>query len=265
MVKVYKYKKYFFADLSKTKERRRFIKDDFYWNRLASPRIYKKLLIAEGNIFDKEIECKRGDFFILMKRIDDKATLANLLQENRLSKNKIRKIVDDLLNVLQLLTKEKMLTFEHLAELNYQQFWQENAIDSLDSWLNMVEKYIPKKKAKRIISILKKASKQENYFINYDKNLLTVVVDSNSNNILWLNGKPGFIDVMPPKESWRIADEIATIVRVAVDVDVIGRSNGGKIVYDAYQNYRNIPSGNVLLIYEIWAGVIQWAYQHLLG
>lgn len=265
VVKVYKHGKYFFANLDDLEPRRKFFQDDFFWNHTSSPEIYKELSGVRNGTFEKVSVSEGDDFIILMNKIDGSATFTKLLAENKLSLEDTRQMSIELIELLRVLTDKKLKDFRHLTGMGWRQLWKEDTTDSLRPWLDMVNEHIPKAEAGRVMNTLEDASVKEKYFTNYDENLFAVVIDNNCDNLLFLDGKPSFIDIMPPKEGWRIADEFSTVVRTAVDAYVIGGSKHGNAVYETYRKYRADAPENVKLIYEVRAALIQWPYRHMLG
>lgn len=265
VVKVYKHGKYFFANLEDLAPRRKFFQDDFSWNHTSSPEIYKELGAMRNDTFEKVDVSKGDDFFILMRKIDSSATFTRLLEENTLTPEDTKRMSIELIELLRVLTDKKLKDFRHLTKMGWRQLWKEDTTDSLRPWLDMANDHIPKQEAERIMDILEDASEKEKYFTHYDGNLFAVVIDNNCDNLLFLDGKPSFIDIMPPKEGWRVADEFSTVIRTAVDAYVIGGPEHGKMVYDTYRQYREEPPENVTLIYEVRAALIQWPYRHILG
>lgn len=265
VVKVYKHGKYFFANLEDLEPRRKFLQDDFFWNHAAAPEIYKELNGVRKGTFEK-VDVSRGDdFYILMNKIDGSATLTNLLGENKLLIEDTKRATVKLIKLLRLLTSKKIHDFKHLTDMGWLKLWQKETVDSCRSWLEMAGEYIPHAENKRIMDIFENASNRENYFTRHDLSCFTIVADNNCDNFVFLNGQPSFLDIMPPKDGWRIADEYAVVARTAVDAHVLGGSEHGQAVYDVYRNYRADAPESVKLLYEIRAALIQWPYRHISG
>lgn len=265
VVKVYKHGKYFFANLEDLEPRRKFLQDDFFWNHAAAPEIYKELNGVRKGTFEKVDVSQGDDFYILMNKIDGSATLTKLLGENKLSIEDTKRATVKLIELLRLLTSKKINDFKHLTDTGWRELWQKETIDSCRSWLEMASEYILKSEIQRIIAVFEAASNREKYFTHYDPNRFAIVADNNCDNFIFLNGQPSFLDIMPPKEGWRIADEYAVVARTAVDAHVLGGSEHGQAVYSVYRNYRADAPESVKLLYEIRAALIQWPYRHISG
>lgn len=91
-----------------------------------------------------------------------------------------------------------------------------------------------------------------------------MAIDANCDNILILTNKIGFLDILPPKENWRVADKFFTICRVTTDVAALLGREKANIMYEAYKNFAGLPSENVKIIYEIRSALIQAAYRYAL-
>lgn len=265
VVKVYKHEDFFFANLEEVKTRRKFYEDDFFWNHTASPNIYLELKGVRADSLSDARIADGHDFYILMNKIDGSATLTRLLAERKISVAEIKYISRELIKLTRRLTKKRLKSFSHLTSKGWRYLWLKNEVDSLRPWLAMAKKYIAPSEVEKMIKVLVAASKKEKYFSGYDNKCLTVVVDNNCDNLLWLDGQPGFIDIMPPMEGWRVADEYATVVRTAVDAYVIGGREYGQVVYDTYRQFRDDVPDNIRKIYEVRAALIQWSYRHLVG
>lgn len=266
VVKVYKPQHYFFADLENLQSRKKFFQDDFFWNHTASPDIYTTLGGVRIDSRVHLVDFDEGeDFYILMNIIDGTQTLTHLLQTHAITPHDMARMTSSLTNLLRTLTKEKITSFKHYTSLGWHQLWKLDELESLRSWLRMAPPHITDDEIDRIMNLLEKASLSHSYFHNYDPAFFTVVMDNNSDNLLFLHGKPSFIDMMPPKEGWRIADEYAVVVRTAVDGYVLGGKEYGDAVYWTYAHYRDAAPSRITLLYEIRAALIQWPLRHIMN
>lgn len=265
VVKVYKHKKHFFADLEEINPRRKFIEDDFFWNNLSAPEIYKDLVGVKNDGFKPVPADQAEDFYILMTKIDGEASLTKLLQEKKLNREDISHLTVKLVELFRELTHKKIKDYKYLVDKGRRQTWQESVIESLPPWMAMAGDHIPHGEIENVVNFLATVTEKEKYFIDYDPAYFAVVIDNNCDNLLFLDGKPSFIDIMPPKEGWRVADEFEVISRTAVDVSVIGGDELGQIVRDVYKKYRPTTTQSAQYLYELRAALIQWAYRHMIS
>jgi hypothetical protein len=92
----------------------------------------------------------------------------------------------------------------------------------------------------------------------------TFAIDSQSDNILILDNKIEFLDIIPPKESWHIQDLFFTISRAATDVSVLQSPEKAKVIYTTYAKHFSLPSEEVRIVYEIKSALIKAAYMYVL-
>lgn len=262
VLKLYKHKKAFYGDLSDFTFRKEFYAEDFFWNNAFAPEIYLEL-IGVKNLSPISFD-EGDDFLIKMKLIDDTQNLTNLLQQNKISVEDMAAMTAALTKKLRFLTKKRKDKLDYL----FQRGWlslQTDDLDDLQQWAYLAAEHIPKDTTDALVTLLKTYAKSEEYFINHDRALLSVAIDNNCDNLLFLHSKPSFIDIMTPKENWRVSDEYFNVVRTAVDGYTLGNKALGDIVYATYSKYRNLPSKKVTLIYEIRSALIQWSYRHLIN
>ncbi|MEX0649397.1 MAG: hypothetical protein WD200_00155 [Candidatus Andersenbacteria bacterium] len=266
VLKVYKHKKAFYGDLADFDFRKEFYSEDFFWNHRFAPEIYLELLGVKQTVGSFSVVSfkEADDFLIEMAVIDDTQNLTNLLIGGTITAKHMQAVTGVLTEKLRALTGERKERLSHLFERGWPAL-QEEALDDLRQWAYLAEEYIPRKNTDAMIDLLKATAAKEPYFVNYDESLLSVAIDNNCDNLLLFKGKPSFIDIMTPKENWRVSDEYFTIVRTAVDAYVLGNKELGDAVYATYENYREAPPKDVTLIYEIRSGLIQWAYRHIIS
>lgn len=247
--KVYKKEKFFFADLSNSVAREEFIREDFFWNNIAAPGIYRKLV--EEN----------GDLVIEMTRIDDTHSLTKLALSGALTAKHVEQFIDALVDILDVLTRERRSDLAYLFDKGLQTIMLEDLV-SMREWLYDAGPYITKKEADYIVDTLRRATEQEPYF---ESGILCASIDSNSDNLLLLDGRASFIDIMPPMPIWRVVDEYATVARTVVDVEVLAGKELGNVARAAYSTYgRDVPP-IARLVHEIRGACIQWSYRYSLN
>ncbi len=266
--KHYNHQKYFFADLTNSDERTEFITEDFFWNNAAAPEVYRHLWglkqDAGGEGFSLVPHTEGEDWVIEMSLIDDSLTLTKLLSGGLLKLEHVRPFISTIVDTLATLTIERRNKLSFLYEKPLNQIVKED-IENLYVWMLDTAPRIPKEHSERLKSVLFKAIDVEPYFKNAGKEQYRAAIDANSDNLLWLDGSPSMIDIMPPRVSWRIVDEYATVSRTIVDIEVLGTSALAEIARASYASFgRELPP-TAKLVYEVRAAGIQWAYRHMLN
>lgn len=260
--KIYKYKKFFFGDFSSDKFRADFYKEDFYWNNIMAPEVYVSLCGVK-KASDKYQIVDLGfaeDFFIEMKKFDDQKNLTNLLFKKEISKDILKNIVIKMVSRLEKLTDNKREKYKEYFDRDFLEGHQED-LESDRNLLYMIQSFVPKERVDKIIDAAKKFSIKNKYFQNYNKNDLSILIDNHADNIVLLNDEVEFIDVLPPKESWRIGDLHFNVCRLATDVSVLNSQELAESVYGTYEkNFKIIPT-EVKYVYEIRSALIQaWCF-----
>lgn len=266
VVKIYKNQKYFFADLKTPTSRRNFFEEDFHWNNKMSPSIYQKLqgMKQKGGTWKKSSHTSAEDFYIKMKRIDDTKNLTNLLLSKKVTTQHLKNMTTAMITKINELATEQK-TF--LNKLRKKQSWSKfQAQDIADNkaWAYTASPKLPKSRTNAIIAKVNQAYRHIPYFQKINMSDTTLAIDSQSDNILILNNKIEFLDIMPPKESWHIQDLFFTISRPATDAAVLGDSSYAKVVYDAFAKHSPTPPAEVQTVYEIKSALIKAAYMYTL-
>ena len=267
VIKIYKNKKYFFADLKTLKTRRQFFEEDFCWNNKMSPTISQQLqgMKKQGSTWKKTNLSSAEDFYIKMRRIDDTKNLTNLLLSKKVTSRQLSTMTTAMLTKLNELSSEQKMFLNQLRKKWPLREYQ--AMDSEDNkaWAHSASPALPKSRTNAIISKLKRAYKQIPYFQSLNMSDIIFAIDSQSDNILILNNKIEFLDIMPPKESWRIQDLFFTISRPATDAVVLAGPSYAKAVYKALAKHKPLPPKEVQTVYEIKSALIKAAYMYILN
>lgn len=263
VVKVYKHKKEFYGDMTDFTFRKKFYTDDFFWNQTCSPDIYVQL---GGFLFEENVTlCSAevaDDFYILMKRVDLCNTLTQELKENNIGVTDVEYIIQAIVKNLRILTKDKKRELDTLFTKPWLDLHVQN-LNDLGDWMKLTSK-IDNGEIDELVTYLKNVSLKEAYFTEYNQSLLTVSIDNNPDNLLYKKNELAYLDIMTPKENWKVNDEFFSIVRTAVDFYVLGSEELYIAAYDTYAEYQVIPSAIPRLVYEIRSAAIHWAYRYIL-
>lgn len=244
VLKVYKYERFFFGNFGDPKFRQDFYKEDFYWNNLMAPDIYRAL---------REV---KDDFFIEMRKFDDNKNLTNLLLKKNVSEKDIKLIAAEMVLRLKKLTFDKKDRYKSYFKRKLSDSHKED-LESDKNLLYMISELVPKEKIDAIIGAAKNASDKNSYFEGYNSRKLSLLIDNHADNIIFSDGKVEFIDVLPPKESWRVGDLNFVICRLATDAAVLGNEELADAVYGSCES---MPE-KIKHIYEIRSALIQtWCF-----
>ncbi len=268
VLKVYKHEKAFYGDLTDPEYRKYFYKEDFFWNNVMSPEIYLKLggvkIKSKNKILLSEID-DADDYYIEMTKIDDTQTITNKFDEDLISVSDLSEMIEKKIEKLRYLSTKRKNLIEKIKKNGWYKL-NKTVLEDLRQWAYMSKKHIPKDSTDKIVDYLQEVTATHDYFTNEDNHrMLSISIDNNCDNLLFLSGKPNFIDVMPPKEEWKVADENFVVLRTAVDAYVLGNKELGDTVYQVYKKYQNEIPQTAALVHEIRAAFIQWAYRHLIN
>ena len=260
--KIYKYEKFFFGDFSSPGFRKKFYEEDFSWNHIMAPDVYLSLrgVIKTGDEYKIAELSKAEDFFIEMKKFDDSKNLTNLLMQKNISDTDIEKIILEMVARLNEITNSK----KNDPNYNFSGKFIDIHLADLESDANLlylISSFITKNKTDIIINFLKNISSSNPYFKNYNASKLSALIDNHADNIVFLDGQVEFIDVLPPKESWRVGDICFIVSRIATDIAVLWSKEKADILYGIYEkNNKPIPP-EIRAIYEIRSALIQiWCF-----
>lgn len=243
--KVYKYDKFFFGDFSSFDFRKDFYEEDFYWNNVMAPDVYLHLRPVKMNGIE--------DYYIEMRKFDDNNSLTNLLIKNQIQEDDLLKISKEMELRINELTDNKKEKLLHILKSNPDIFT--DGFESDRNLLYTIPSFISKEKTDKIIDFIKAYGSHE-YFKNYNHNNLRASIDNHADNIVILDGKVELIDILPPKESWRIGDPNFLTSRLFTDVAVLNSEDKAMAIYK-----NNTMPKEIRTVYEIRSALIQmWCF-----
>jgi aminoglycoside phosphotransferase family enzyme len=264
VLKVYKQENFFFADLLTFESRKAFYEEDFFWNNTASPEVYLNLWgvrTVEGQYMFVSSE-QGEDFVIEMSKIDDSKTLTKILLNGELTDTLAVDFIDSQVDTLATLTRERRQKLNHLFQRGLLEIMKDNT-QSLFDWM-LTEPKVSREDAETVKTLLMEGLEREIYFKSFSISDLSAAFDNNCDNLIVVNDKPSFIDILSPMEVWRVVDEYATISRTIVDIEVLQGEQVGLIARNTYSKYgRNIPKV-AMLMHELRAAAIQWPYRYMI-
>jgi aminoglycoside phosphotransferase family enzyme len=251
------------SDISKGEKRISFITNDFAFNNFLNPIVYtaiSKLTINEdfvefSNIGDAD------ELAIIMKKEDFSLVLTEVLWESKIQKNEI-------FSLGKQFTTKKLATPASFLPINSKN-WYEQMIDRLDDlnqWYESEDSF-PVELGNRGLEYLSKITeihKQE--FSKLQTKDLAVLVDCNSENLIFRNGQLSFVDAFSPKDEWRSGLFDIDVYRIATDIF----ASSGKEFYQEF--LRGVKSVNETTLHVgledyfiIYSALISAPYFYMLG
>lgn len=256
--KFYKWKKAFYGDLSDANFRKQFIKEDFFWNNVMSPEIYKKLAILKN-------EDGREDLCIMMNKLKSQKNLIDCVESSELTFDILKKFVADIIKKqreIASLRKEELtiLLTKDLKNIEVE------AIKDLRSW-DYMAKELPKQKIDQIAEKLLAILRSPEYSEWRKVAKKSACIDGNGDNFIIENGEIVFIDILPPKYNWRVEDEVFNLGRAVADIRALGGNPKlAEAIYESYEKITGLKAPEaVKKLYEIRGAMIQVAYRYLLN
>lgn len=263
--KAYKHRTADFADLADRDIRRAYIAEDFFWNNAMAPEIYRELrhVRREGNQFLHVAESEGEDWYIVMQKIDTSQDLMRAIETGTLSKDTLALYVRTLL--------ERLLTLTEARRGELERFFTNDAAHIRAEVLGACDwasfdgaPHLTLHEVARARALMERALDKEKYFQNPVKDI-SVVIDTNAENILFIDGKIMFIDVMPPKDAWRVHDRYFLICRTSADIRAQHGDEHADVLHDTYGEHSELPPETVRTLYEIAASLIQVPYRKMVG
>jgi aminoglycoside phosphotransferase family enzyme len=256
--KFYKWEKAFYGDLSDAGFRKKFIEEDFVWNKIMSPKIYRELVILKN---EEEVE----DLCIVMNKLKSQENFTDCIESGKINSEIIRRFVKNLIERQRSITDFKKDELGDLLSADLKKI-EMSAIKDLQDWCYLAGE-LPKAKTdlvvKKLIAILEK----EEYELWCKAAIKKASIDGNGDNFIFQNGEFVFIDILPPKHSWRVEDEVFNLGRVAADIRALSpRSDLADLIYESYEAESGLKVlEEVKKLYEARGAMIQTAYRYILG
>lgn len=262
--KAYKHRTADFADLANADVRRYFIAEDFFWNNAMAPEIYLELrgVKKDGDRFIHTTDAASEDWYIVMKKIDTEKNLIRTLEERAPTKEELVEYVRTLQERVRSLTAARRGDLEQFFTKNIAHVTSE--VLATKEWAYTADDLLSRKEIDNIATLMEHAMTIDPYWSD-SLHTLSVVIDTNGENILFLDDGISFIDVMPPKDAWRVHDEYFIICRTSTDISALRDQKHADILHETFVTHGTPPSPLVRMVYEIAAGLIQVPYRKMLG
>jgi hypothetical protein len=203
------------------------------------------------------------DWYIVMKKIDTSQDLMRAIESGALPKEALA------LYVRTLIERLLGLTLARRGEL--EEFFDKDAAHIRAEVLGACDwaafdgaPYITPAEVACAKALMGRVLEKETYFQHPVKDI-SVVIDTNAENILFIDGKVMFIDVMPPKDAWRVHDRYFLVCRTSADIRAQQGDEHADVLHDTYGEHTELPPELVRIVYEIAASLIQVPYRKMVG
>lgn len=262
--KAYKHRVADFADLTDKEVRREYIAEDFFWNNKMAPEIYRELrsVRKDGDRLIHATDKDGEDWYIVMKKIDRGRDLIRTLEDGTPKKATLIEYVKTLQERLRTLTLARKDDLQEFFDKDPEHILSE--IIATCEWAYTADEFLSHTEIDRAKELMERAIKRDPYF-NEKIHTISVVIDTNGENILFLDEGVTFIDVMPPKDAWRVHDEYFIICRTSTDISALRGKEHAEVLHETFVTEGPMPSQIVRMVYEIAAGLIQVPYRKMIG
>jgi len=258
--KAYKHRVADFADLTDREVRREYIAEDFFWNNAMAPEVYLELRGVK-RVGDEFVHVPLGeDWYIVMQKIDTEKDLMRAIMHGTLCKEDLVEYVRVLMERLTSLSAARRPPLEAFFERGAAHVHAE-VLGTCD-WAYTADEFLSRADVDRAGSLMRRALESEQYFTG-QMDSIAVVIDTNAENILFLDGGVSFIDVMPPKDAWRVHDRYFAICRTSADIGALSDCELAEALHESYALVP--PPEAVRVVYEIAAALIQVPYRKMVG
>lgn len=251
-------------DISNGQPRFSFIRQDFGLNQFLNPAIYvslKKAMVERDQV--KLVEAVQDDdeLVIVMRKEKADKTFTQILHQGKLTPTAYEDIGAAFARARRSIPKE------FLPDIRTSWYEQIKArMDDVAEWARS-EALFPAAITEKAVAFLNKTVDQhKEHFQAVGKDDLHVLIDCNSENLIYADRELRFLDVYPPKEEWRIGTHELDIFRVGADIRVLAGE-------DAYASFMkgverilgNQLSKNFEQFYLVYAAMIAGPYLFMLS
>ena len=240
--KVYKWREGSIGDFTHPVFRKDFFRDDFRWNEAMSPETYIRLgyVRQEGNQYVQVPESEAEDFFIEMRKINEKNVLYTLLQQGTVSTVDLQSLVKTTFERLDTLTESVRDEFSDIFSISLPEMHTQD-MESTRDWIRMHDDSLFKTRAGEIAETLIRFIPSYAPFRAFDTKQYLASVDNHAGNILLEDDEVRFIDSMPPMRIWRSRSPLYILSRPATDVEVLIGKESADHMYAEYTKLRGEP------------------------
>jgi hypothetical protein len=263
--KAYKHRTADFADLTDRTTRQQYIAEDFFWNNAMAPEIYRELrhVRREGERFVHVSAGEGEDWYMVMRKVDTSHDLMKVIEGAAFNKETLALYVRTLLERLAGLTSARRAALEGFFAQDYAHVRTE--VLGACAWVAVDGgPFLIPSEVAHARTLMERALNEETYFHHPIKNI-SVVIDTNAENILFIDGTVSFIDVMPPKDEWRVHDRYFLVCRTSADIRAQHGDEHALVLHETYGEHTELPPPMVRIVYELAASLIQVPYRKMVG
>lgn len=219
-----------FSDMSEGEARRTFIMMDYEWNHFYSPEIYLGIKQArptkEGTLELSEDISLGDELIIEMKILKSDTFLMNILSGD------VELTIADYFSIgkqMALITQPQ--TLKPGTDENFYEIMKERVVD-LTSWIKSLPTADKSFTSKLEFYLHSYTERSRSRFELLTRKDLVAVIDCHAANAVYEQGKISCIDVLLPKELWRVSRVNDNFFRIGVDIAVLR----GQVAYEAYRD-----------------------------
>lgn len=251
-----------FQDISSSESRINFIQSDFNLNHKLNPDVYTDIKGLE--IKDNQIilsDDNTDELAIVMNVADTSKSLSQTLLDNKLTLDQYKNLGKQFIKHKNRLQNEEVID---LGNNWYEQL--KNRFVNLRDWMYEGSPLFEKDLSDRACDYLEKyLEDNKSDFEKITHKDLSVLIDCNSENLLYIDNKLQFIDTYAPKEEWRVGYFEHDIYRTASDIYGLA----GKEEYESFMKgvseTLDIPLGKHDFFYLLYGASIMSPYYYMLA
>jgi aminoglycoside phosphotransferase family enzyme len=261
--KAYKHRTADFANLADKDTRREWITEDFHWNNIMAPEIYLELrhVTRKNDRFMHTSPSLAEDWYIVMRRFEHGRDLLSALEKDTITHEDLSMYTRLLTERLRTLTERKKDGLAYYTAKGNTHLKDE--VLGVCDWAYTAVPHLTNEDVDRAKKVLSHIFEREEYFTRPMN--LSVVIDTNPDNIILLDNGISFIDVMPPKDSWRVHDRYFALCRTSADISALLGEKRANVLHDTYSTLETLPPEIVRKTYELASGLIQVPYRKMIG
>ena len=254
--KIYRRGVPFFEYLDDPDLRTAFYREDFSWNRSVSPSIYLQLCSVKkkSGQWNHCSEAEADDFYIEMQRMDETRNLTEMMLHGRITAQDLKNVAQHLLRSIKKLKQEKMASLESWVNRGWKEIMQQRLV-SLKGFGESAPPSLEQKEHREVMNSFQNFFASHSYFSSIGRDALTVHMDNPSDNILLLEKGVASIDVLLPKEEWRVVEHWFNVGRLGADVSVLAGREAADLLYQEYAAGLPLPPKEIL---DFYAGTSAW-------
>ncbi len=251
-----------FQDISSGDSRINFIQSDFNLNNKLNPNVYIDLKSLE--VKDNQIilsDTATDELVIVMSVVDTTKSLSQTLLVNKLTIDQYEDLGRQFIKHKNILRGEEVIDLSN----NWYDQLQDRFVN-LRNWMYEGSPLFEKNLSDKACDYLEQYLKDnKSEFENITHKDLSVLIDCNSENLLYIDNKLQFIDTYAPKEEWRVGYFEHDIYRTASDIYGLVGKEEYKSFMKGVSETLDIPLSKHDFFYLLYGASIMAPYYYMLA